>query len=150
MNSFSNYEINEGTLAILPSTKNKSKVLEDDNEYVVEKIPYEILEDSCSYFGSSYEGRKYGSKKILGADYKVPIIVEDSRNLIFFPTISPRSLDCIWFSSKRIKSYEKIRQDSTKVTFDNGKTLNIPISFRSFENQLLRAARLDYIIRNRK
>ena len=58
-----NYEINEGTLAVLPS-KEKSKVLEDKKEYVIDSTPYEIMDYSCKYFGSSYEGRKEGTKDI--------------------------------------------------------------------------------------
>ena len=35
---FMNYEINEGTLAIIPSEK-ESKVLEDKGEYIIPKRP---------------------------------------------------------------------------------------------------------------
>ena len=41
-----NYEINEGTLAILPKEE-KSKVLEDSKEYVINNTPYEIMDYSC-------------------------------------------------------------------------------------------------------
>ena len=74
-----NYEINEGTLAILPLEK-ESRVLEDRGEYKIPKKPFEIVDYSCKYFGSSYEGRKEGTKAILDINYKVPIIVENSRN----------------------------------------------------------------------
>ena len=77
-----NYEINEGTLAILPSEK-QSKVLEDRGEYIIPNTPFEIMDYSCKYFGSSYEGRKEGTKAILDINYKVPIVVENSRNIIF-------------------------------------------------------------------
>ena len=91
-----NYEINEGTLAIIAEENASSKILEDNREYVINSTPYEIMDYSCKYFGSSLEGRKEGTKAILDIEYKVPIIVENSNNLIFFPTSSPESNNCSW------------------------------------------------------
>lgn len=145
-----NYEVSEGTLAIVPMKKSSSKVFEDDNEYVVDKVPFEIMDDSCRYFGSSYEGRKEGAKSILGVEYKVPIVVEDYNNLVFFPTISPQDPKCVWIASKQVKDYEELSSNSIRVTFENDTQIIVPVSYRSFQNQLLRATRLESLIRNRK
>ena len=143
-----NYEINEGTLAILAKNK-KSLILEDDKKYVVDSLPFDVVDHSCKYFGSSYEGRKEGTKEILHINYKVPIIVDNSRNLIFFPTNSPISDDCSWLSLKSIKSIKEGNFNTTDVIFNNGVSINIPISKRTMDNQILRASRLDLIMRNR-
>ena len=108
------------------------------------------MDESCKYFGSSYEGRKAGAKSILGAEYKVPIVVEDSTNLVVFPTTSPYADNCVWISLKRVKNIYKIDANNTKIIFDNNKEIIVPCSFRSLENQLSRASRLDLILRNRK
>ena len=145
------YEINEGTLAILPSNqKSSSKILEDNGEYIIESTPFEILDYSCRYFGSSYEGREEGTKTILKVNYKVPIIVENSRNLIFFPTSSPSDDDCCWISLKNIKDIEESEYNTTTIYFNNGVNISIPVSKRTIENQILRASRLDLIMRDRK
>lgn len=144
------YEVNNGTLAVLPNGEDSSLVYEDDNRYIIQEKAYKIMDDSCKYFGSTYEGRKNGSKEILGAEYKVPIIVEDSNNLIVFPTTSPFSEDCVWISLKRVKNIFKIDSFNTKILFDNNVEIIVPCSFRSVENQLSRASRLDLILRNRK
>jgi comK protein len=143
-----NYEINEGTLAILAKNK-KSLILEDDKKYVVDSLPFDVVDHSCKYFGSSYEGRKEGTKEILHINYKVPIIVDNSRNLIFFPTNSPISDDCSWLSLKSIKSIKEGDFNTTDVIFNNGVSINIPVSKRTIDNQILRASRLDLIMRNR-
>ncbi len=143
-----NYEINEGTLAILAKNK-KSLILEDDKKYVVDSLPFDVVDHSCRYFGSSYEGRKEGTKEILHINYKVPIIVDNSRNLIFFPTNSPISDDCSWLSLKSIKSIKEGDFNTTDVIFNNGVSINIPVSKRTMDNQILRASRLDLIMRNR-
>lgn len=144
------YEITNGTLAVLPNNKEDSLVYEDDDRYVVSQTPFEIMESSCLYFGSSYEGRRAGAKDILGAEYKVPIVVDDSDNLIVFPTTSPLSEDCVWISLKHLKKFEKVDANNTKIIFQNDKEIIVPSSYRSIENQVSRASRLDYIIRNRK
>ena len=144
-----NYEINEGTLAVIAFDDCKTKILEDDKEYIVSSTPYEVMDHSCRYFGSSYEGRKEGTKSILNVDYKVPIIVENSSNLIFFPTTSPSSNDCSWISLKDIKDIKELDNRDTEITFNNDKKIVLPISKRMIENQVLRASRLDLIIRNR-
>jgi len=144
------YEISKGTLAILPNEKNSSVVYEDDNRYIIKETPFKIMEDSCKYFGSTYEGRKDGAKEMLGAEYKVPIVVEDSSNLIVFPTTSPLSDDCVWISLKRVERIEKIDANNTKIIFDNNTEIIVDSSYRTIENQLSRASRLDLILRNHK
>lgn len=145
-----NYEVSKGTLAIVPNENSTSLVFEDEDRYIIPRTPFEIMEDSCRYFGSTYEGRKNGARDILGAEYKVPIVVEDSNNLIVFPTTSPHAEDCVWISLKRVKKIEKIDQNNTKVIFDNNKEIIVDCSYRMIENQLSRASRLDLILRNHK
>ncbi len=143
------YEINEGTVALLPVSKNQTKVYEDEEELEINKTPYEIMEESCAYFGSTYAGRQVGAQTILGNGYKVPIIVEESKDMIFFPTLSPTSSSCWWLALNHIEKVEKVGEN-TKIHFDTGLELIIPISYRSLQNQLLRATRLQTILKKRK
>ncbi len=144
------YEINEETLAIMPDDVWSSMVLEDDFKYEVNKTPLEILDYSCKYFGSSYPGRKDGSKDILNSSYKLPILVEDTRNIIFFPTSSPLDDSCTWISLGNIKDYRKVGKNKTEILFKNNKVMTVDVSYYSFNNQVMRASRLESIIRNRK
>lgn len=144
------YEVSNGTLAIVPNERESSVIYEDEERYIIDQNPFKIMEESCKYFGSTYKGRKDSAKEILGAEYKVPIIVEDSSNLIIFPTTSPLAEDCIWLSLKRIKKFDRIDSNNTKILFDNNVQLIVPCSYRTIENQISRASRLDLIMRNRK
>ncbi len=143
------YEINKDTCAVMSVNDGISKILEKDDEYFVNKSSYEVMEDSCAYYGSSCEGRAKGTKMILGSNYKVPIVIEETNEIIFFPTESSRSANCIWLSLNNIRSYEKCN-GFTKVTFNSGKELIIKMSLSSFESQVLRANRLGSIIRKRR
>ena len=143
------YEINSSTLAIIPITEGLSKVMEDDSVFSVCKSPTEIVDESCKFFGSSYQGRFEGTKKLTGINYKSPIIIEESRNIIFFPTSSPRFHNCTWVSLNQIESFEKLKNQSV-ITFKNGQLLKLEISYGSLENQILRATRLESILTKRK
>ena len=52
------YEINKGTLAIVPNEIDESLVYEDEERFLIHQSPFQIMEDSCKYFGSTYEGGK--------------------------------------------------------------------------------------------
>ena len=72
-----------------------------------------------------------------------------SKYLSQFST-SPLSCDCVWISLKRLKNFEKIDACNTRIIFDNNKEIIVPCSYRTIENQVSRASRLDLIMRNRK
>ena len=142
------YEINEGTLALI-SDKESTIVYEDDKIFCVPKIANEIMEDSCAYFGSSLAGRQIGTNNLIGVTHKSPIIVEESREIIFFPTCSPRLEKCSWLSLNNIDRYYT---DGNKVVieFKNGQKLKLNLSYGIIDNQILRATRLESVLRGRK
>lgn len=142
------YEINAATMAILPYDFEKSKIIEQESEFIINKKPYEIIENSCQYFGSSYYGRKIGTEKLIGITHKSPIIIEESRKIIFFPTSSPRISDCCWISLNSINDYYK-NGINTIILFNTGYKLELDISYHSIDNQILRSARLESVLGKR-
>jgi hypothetical protein len=80
------YEINCDTLALIPVSEKETKIIERNNIFNVNNSVMNIIENSCEYFGSSYLGRHEGTKKLIGITHKAPIIIEESKNLIYFPT----------------------------------------------------------------
>ena len=143
------YEITYDTQAIVPISETKSKAIENNEEYIVDNNALEIMEHSCEYFGSSYNGRKEGTKKLLGITHKAPIIVEESRKMIFFPTTSPDNEECIWVNLEKIENYYRLDKQLSAIKFKNGDILEVNISFGSLSNQILRASRLKYILEER-
>lgn len=144
-----NYEISPSTIAIIPIDKNKVKVIEEENDYIILKSTNEIINNSCKFFGSSYIGRHEGTKHLTGINYKAPIIIEETNEIIFFPTSSPRYENCCWISLKHIDKYEK-ELGNSKIIFKNGINLSLDISFSSLQNQILRSNLLRSVIRDRK
>ena len=143
------YEINYDTQLLCPIDINKTKIVEKETEYIIEVSAQKVLEHSCEYFGSSFEGRKEGTKKLLGITHKSPIIVEESRKIIFFPTSSPDNYDCMWINLEKIEKFYKTGNKRSEILFKNGNILPLDISYGSLTNQILRATRLKYILEER-
>ena len=143
------YEINDKTMAIIPSSNKKSYVIEEQREFYVDMEPIEIIGHSCEYYGSTLNGRNIGTTNLIGFTYKRPIIIEETNNIIFFPTESIRNQKCCWLALDKIESYNKINKDSL-IKFKTGYELIINISCNSLENQVLRSALLDSIMRKRR
>ena len=144
------YEINNNTIALI-FENNSTKVYEVENELIINnKTPNNIIKISCEYFGSSYEGRIKGTNAMTGLTHKVPIIIEETCEIIFFPTSSSRLNDCSWLRSKYIKKYEKYEKNKVKILTINDKEIVLNCSYETINNQILRSSRLESIIRYRK
>ena len=137
------YEINPLTAAIVPlqyGSKLFSQIHQLDQEFYSPLKPLELIKMSCRLFGSGYEGRKEGSRQLIGITHKIPIIIDATNIMYFFPTTSPNNPQCSWISHEHVLHYDRIDSTSTLVTFRNKKSLVIPISIYSFQNQMLRTA----------
>lgn len=143
------YEINEKTLAIISKNDAFSEVIETKNTYIIKQNHIKIIDDSCKYFGSSYLGRIEGTKKMMGITSKFPIIIEESNEIIFFPTHSPKNSKCIWLNFNQLKKINK-NEKYTTIIFNNNSSIHIEISYYSLTNQYLRASLLQSLIRKRK
>jgi competence protein ComK len=142
------YEINRNTMALIPIDDNHTKIIERNNIFIININIMEIIESSCEYFGSSYVGRKEGTKYLTGITHKSPIIIEESNKLIYFPTESPRLSSCSWIGFNNIKDYINNNGKGT-IIFDNNKILDLDISYGSLDNQILRSSKLESILRKR-
>lgn len=144
------YEINSETLLIVPNGSGKSKVYELDEEFEVNMSPLSIIKNSCLYFGSTYEGRCEAIKKIIGTEMKIPIIIEDSRNIIFFPTTSCIKNNSVWISYQNLIKYKKTEDLFTLLYFKNGKKIRIDVNYNLVDNQVIRCIKLDSLLIKRK
>ncbi len=143
------YEINKDTVALIPKDSKHTIVYEVDNSFEVNKSALKIVEESCEYFGSSLEGRQVGTSKLIGYTHKVPVIIEESFDLIFFPTLSPKNNECSWLAYDHIYKPDKFK-DKTIIELKNGKKLLVDVSTAIIDNQLYRCSRLKDTLQLRK
>lgn len=145
-----NYEINVETLMIIPYEHGKSKVYEYDAEYIVNMVSLDVIRNSCLFFGCSFDGRKEAVKNILGVDMKVPILVEDSKNIIFFPVGNCINKNSIWISYQNLLKYSKKSEFSTVLYFKNNKQIVVDVKYNLIDNQVIRCIKLDSLLNKRK
>lgn len=143
------YEIGVNTLAVVGMGQNEAKIVESEGDFIINSKAYEVMDHSCCYYGSSYSGRTEGSREILKCEYKLPIIIEETREIIFFPTQSPSTDSCIWLSLENIDYVDGDSKGCT-IYFKNDHSLFISRSKDSIENQIYRATRLKYLLSERK
>ena len=143
-----NYEINDDTYAVIGQNGGRTKIIEKEENYDIDKDAYSIMDESCEYYGSSYKGRLKAAKNILNCSYKLPILIEESSFLIFFPTKSSLEEDCIWINMNKIKDIKKVN-NKTNIVFENGKNIIVNTSLLSIENQIYRSSRLENMLRKR-
>jgi len=147
---YDNYEVNSNTLVIIPIGNKKSRIYEYGGDFIVKKSSLSIIEESCLFFGSSYEGRKEGTKALLNVDMKVPIIIEDSRNIIFFPTSSCIRESSIWISYQNLIKYNKFNDCLTDLYFKNHVHVRVGCKYNLIDNQIIRCIKLEKALLNRK
>ena len=143
------YEINSATQAIIPLDEDKAMVYEEEGEYIVDKPANQIINYNCNFYGSSYDGRCEGTRSLIGIKSKLPIIIEESRDIIFFPTNSIRRKQSTWIALNKISSLHKNEKNSF-IIFTDGRKIDFDISMFSLENQYCRAIMLKSKLNDRK
>ena len=78
------YEIDLSTLLLIGTDDESTKVITTDSQFVVNYSSKSIIDSSCRYFGSTLLDRIKMTKRLVKIESKVPIIIEESRNIIFF------------------------------------------------------------------
>lgn len=143
------YYVNLDTLLLVPVSKSKTKIFDIAGTNYIKKPIFNVVDESCQYYGSSYGGRYTGAKRMLEMNYKLPIIMDEVKEVILFPTCSPRKDYCFWICLNNIESYEKSK-NGTIIKFTNGFTYEVNVSELSLENQILRATLLMMKLKKRK
>ena len=147
------HEITPLTMAVLPqydeSGKIGSLVLEEKAEFVVKGSPSKMIDNACKFFGASLKGRQIGTKEISQLTHKLPISIDPSSGMYFFPTLSPVNTKCSWIAHTHISKISEAENQCTEITFKNGKRIIIDVSYGSIMNQVNRTAQFRYILDNR-
>lgn len=150
MEILDSYEINDETIVIEPYDIGKSKVYEYEDEFIVNMIPLTIVKNSCLFFGATYDGRKEASKDILGIDMKAPIIVEETRNIIFFPVNGCLSKNSLWISYQNLLKYSKVDSSTSLLYFKGSKSRKVNVKYNLIDNQVIRCIKLDTLLLKRR
>ncbi|WP_088809371.1 MULTISPECIES: competence protein ComK [Listeria] len=139
------YEVNPHTMIILPHSAGGplfSRVIEIGSDSISKFTPFELIKTSCKFFGANYDGRREGTKHLIGITHKPPIIIDPISFTYTFPTASPTNPNCIWVFPQHIKEYHGTKDNQTLVQFSNFEMIKIDVSISSFNNQVARTSML--------
>ena len=143
------YEIDMSTLMLIGQDNGTTKVITKSKEFIVQDNAKSIIEHSCNYFGSTLAERIKTTNRLVNMSTKTPIIIEESRNIIFFPLKSVREKNNIWISFNNLDKYTKNGQD-TIFKFNGRKSVTLKFSYYIVDNQVTRSLILDYELQNRR
>ena len=144
------YFINDNTLFIMPFTNNKSKVIENYITYIINKTPYDIVNESCKYYGSSFNGRCDATEFMTGVKYKCPIIISEVKEIIMIPTASAKNVECMWINYHAIERYYQNFNNKLTIVLKNNRKFELNLSTRVLCNQIFRASRLESVMKSKK
>lgn len=146
-------EITPLTMAVMPNRDNYgnagSHVLEDQTKFYVRHKPSKMIDLACKFFGSSLKGRQTGTKEISSMTSKLPISIDPSSGMYFFPTLSPTNPNCSWIAHTHIKDIREIANQRTEIIFSNDQAVVVDVSYGSIMNQVNRTAQYRYILDHR-
>ncbi len=150
---FQSLELSPLTMAVIPKEdrtgKQRTLILEMFGEHTVPFSPTYIIDLACRYFGSTLEGRLEGTKEISNYTHKAPIAIDPSSGMFFFPTTSPKNRNCSWINHSHVNHLDSVGQDQTKISFYNGTSIVLDVSYGSMQNQLQRTAQFRFYLEER-
>ncbi|WP_459500693.1 competence protein ComK [Bacillus sp. C1] len=141
-----NYVVNKNTMALLPVILGEkrivTRVVEVEDSFFMFQKPLDIVERSCRKNGSSFLGRKDGTKELTKITHKAPIAISPTDQLYFFPTYSYSRKECAWLSHFHVANNKELLDGNLIIRFINGFAVKLEMSKSSFENQQNRTAKL--------
>lgn len=149
----SSHEITPLTMAVI-AQRNRyggthTRIMEEQEEYVVDRTPSKLIDSACRFFGASLRGRQDGTRNICGITHKAPISIDPISGMYFFPTRSPNHPNCSWIAHSHIDQVKKGENKCTEIIFKNGRHIVLDVSFGSIMNQIQRTAQFRYLLDNR-
>ena len=142
-------EIDLSTLMLIGIDDESTKIVTLTDEFIVHSSTKKIIDNSCRFFGSSLSDRIKATNRLVNMASKTPILIEESRNIIFFPLKSTREKNNIWVSFNNLEKYEK-EEDKTIFYFKNNRVISLKFSYYIVDNQVTRSILLDYEINKRR
>lgn len=115
--------------------------LESNRELHIRQIPLQLIKEAClKHDWTTYEGRRQAVIHHTKYKRKVPIPIHMEKQIVAFPTHSPKDFNCIWiFSNNLLSINNHSEKDKTVITFRNGRILLVNVSPHIIQKQHERA-----------
>lgn len=141
------YILTEDTILLYPKVSEKgitTVVFEKNRIIEIMKSPKRIIKYNCLKYGSTFEGRRKHSKRLINVSSKTPIIVRESKELIMFPVQSDRNYNCCWINLSNHDLIEWRNEDNFVIKSKSEQLMNLNVSYNIMTNQIKNGALLYY------
>ncbi|ANU27570.1 competence protein ComK [Planococcus versutus] len=142
------YAISSETIVILPDFDENgflnALICKKDGITQAGLSPFNLIDTNLRFRGSSMRGALDGARTLLDKAYMNPVILDNERDIILFPSKSPFREDCVWLSLRHVRTYKRSGASHTRVELSNGSTIRLDVSFHTFNKKIQRAYELRY------
>lgn len=146
-----NYVLNDDVLCFTQDVEDENNILIIEKKYrtSVKMDCFKFLKKSCSFYGHSYKIQRQFIIDNFNYYIKTPIVLSEYDMIIFFPTTSPKSKECIWIAYNNVERY--VRENKyTKIFFKGGKVLNVSAPYSTIDSQITKCIKIEKFINNMK
>ncbi|RFU71066.1 hypothetical protein D0469_03775 [Peribacillus saganii] len=135
------YKVSRSTMGLAPALHPQFQTIIYDVKgiYLTHKPIRMLLNEACLNGGAGYSGRLESARWLLKHYKKTPLLICPLQRIYAFPTLSPKSHDCMWIFPRHLENFD---DETLTVTFRNGATLVVNCSPHVFHKQKGRAADL--------
>ena len=139
-----NYVLDENVLCFTQDVDDEKNimVIEKKDRVDIKMDCFKFLKKCCSFYGHSYKMQRQFIIDNFNYYIKTPIVLSEYDMIIFFPTTSPKSKECIWISYNNVERYVR-EGDYTKIYFKGGKILNISAPYSTIDYQITKCIRIE-------
>ncbi|MCO7175015.1 competence protein ComK [Sporolactobacillus kofuensis] len=148
------YIIRPETMALLPYDRSDGSlgtlIIEETRTCQVAQTPLQIVQESCSYYGSTYSGRKKIAM-MMGYKSMPPICVCNELGIYFLPLMAEASRNCVWLAHSHIRQWAKSEETPGTIFayLTHNQKIELPINIRPFFNKVMKTAQYRLQIRER-
>ena len=100
--------------------------------------PVRWLDEMCIAHGSTYKGRDDAFRTLTETKQKPAVLISEMTHQMYFPTLSPKSRDCIWLCAERIFAIRAKDNQHSLVLFMDGNKIELAVSKRTLKKQMER------------
>lgn len=105
---------------------NKSMIITTNGIIYSKLSVLDLLNYACIQYASTLEGRIHATKEMMNFMQKTPVVIAPNK-IGAFPTMSYKSVDCVWIFN-HLFSVNELGDGKSQIVFSNGIHATVPVS----------------------
>lgn len=105
---------------------NKSMIIATNGVIYSKLSVLDLLNNACIRYASTLEGRIQATKVMMSFMQKTPVVIAPNE-IGAFPTMSYKSVDCVWIFN-HLFSVNELGDGKSQIVFSNGIHVTVPVS----------------------